>query len=178
MNRFATALDGSEAKKALLKRAMMAAMSLSIGLSAPTVHADDNKNKLATGPLYAERLPVISDAWARATVPGQAVGAAYLKINSPAAIALTAIESSISQSAQVHSMAHHDGVMQMRRLSKLDIPAGQTVELTPGGNHIMLIGLKKPLKAGESIQLKLTFDDTARRPVVVPVSVPIRPLGK
>jgi copper(I)-binding protein len=166
-------------KESFLKMAMgMTAVTLLLGMSTFTVHAADKPGARANTPIHAVRSPAISGAWARATVPGQAVGAAYMKINSLTDAVLTDIESDVSQSTEVHSMTHQDGVMKMRKLNKLDIPAGKTIELTPGGNHLMLIGLKKPLKAGDSLQLKMTFVDSAGAQITVPLSVPIRSLGQ
>lgn len=166
-------------KEPLTKMALtMVTAVVLAGFSTVTAYATEKKEKQAATSSGAMRSPSISDAWARATVPGQPVGAAYMKINSATGAVLTAIESDVSPSVQVHSMTHQNGVMQMRKLNKLDIPAGQTVELAPAGNHLMLTGLKKPLKAGESLQLKMTFIDHAGRTVVVPASVPIRPLGQ
>lgn len=166
-------------KEAFLKKAsMVAIVSLLLGFSGLTVHAADKKDEQASTSIHAERSPEIADAWARATVPGQAVGAAYMKIISPAATTLINIESDASKATEVHSMTHQNGVMKMRRLNKLDVPAGQTVDLAPGGNHLMLLGLKKPLKAGESLKLKMTFVDDAGTKTIVPVHVPIRPFGQ
>lgn len=75
-------------------------------------------------------------------------------------------------------MHHHDGVMKMREHGQLEISAGQTVELAPGGLHLMLMGLKKPLAAGETLTVKLTFEDAKKVKSTSVVSVPVRPIGK
>lgn len=154
------------------------AMLLLWGLSIFTAQAADKNDTQASTSAHATRSPAISGAWARATVPGQSVGAAYMKIASPVDTNLTGIESDVSQSAEVHSMRRQNGVMQMRAQKQLDVPAGQSIDLAPGGTHLMLLGLKKPLKAGESLQLKMTFVDGAGTKTVVPVRVPIRPFGQ
>lgn len=120
----------------------------------------------------------INDAWARATVPGQPVGAVYMKVSSSNAVRLVDIQTEVAKDVQVHTMHHHDGVMKMREHGELAIQAGQTVELAPGGLHLMLLGLKKPLSAGENLTVKLTFEDTKKARNTSVVSVPIRPLGK
>lgn len=120
----------------------------------------------------------IQDAWARATVPGQPVGAAYMKISSPTATRLVKIETEAAKQVQVHNMHVHDGVMKMREHGQLDIPAGQTVELAPGGMHVMLIGLKNPLMAGETFTMKMTFQDAKNATSTSVVAVPVRPIGK
>lgn len=120
----------------------------------------------------------LRDAWARATVPGQPVGAAYMKVSSSNAVRLVAIQTDVAKDVQIHAMHQHDGVMKMREHGELDIPAGQTVDLAPGGLHLMLLGLKKPLLAGENLTLKLTFEDANKVRNTSVVSVPVRPLGK
>ncbi|MEC4722248.1 copper chaperone PCu(A)C [Noviherbaspirillum sp. CPCC 100848] len=120
----------------------------------------------------------VTDAWARATVPGQPVGAVYMKVSSSNAVRLVDIQTEVAKDVQVHTMHHHDGVMKMREHGELAIQAGQTVELAPGGLHLMLLGLKKPLSAGENLTVKLTFEDAKKVRNTSVVSVPVRPLGK
>ena len=109
---------------------------------------------LASVALAAEPV-VASNAWARASMPGQQVGAAYLELRSAAGATLTAAESPAAASVEIHTMFMNNGVMQMRRLEKLALPAGETVKLAPGGMHLMLFGLKKPLQQGEQVALTL-----------------------
>lgn len=176
---FAGTRHDSPVKECILKTAMaMTTVTLLWGMSTFTAQAADKNDTQASTSAHAARSPAISDAWARATVPGQSVGAAYMKINSPAATTLIRIESDVSQFTEVHNMTHQNGVMQMRMQKQLDVPAGQSIDLAPGGTHLMLLGLKKPLKAGESLQLKMTFVDGAGNKTVVPVRVPIRSFGQ
>lgn len=120
----------------------------------------------------------INDAWARATVPGQPVGAVYMKISSATATRLVNAETDTAKQVEVHNMYMQDGVMKMRKHGQLDVPAGQTVELVPGGMHLMLLGLKKPLVAGETVAVKLTFQDAKDAKSTSVVTVPVRALGK
>lgn len=120
----------------------------------------------------------VNEPWARATVPGQPIGAVYMKVSSSDAVRLVAIQTDAAKDVQVHTMHHHDGVMKMREHGELAIPAGQTVELAPGGLHLMLLGLKKPLSAGENLTVKLTFEDARKVRNTSIVSVPVRALGK
>jgi copper(I)-binding protein len=104
---------------------------------------------------------------ARAT-PGQAqIGAAYLTIISPTTDRLTAASSPVAKKAELHAMSMEGGVMRMRPLTAIDIPAGQTVTLSPGGTHIMLLGLTQPLREGQSFPLTLSFDHAGPRQVTV-----------
>lgn len=75
-------------------------------------------------------------------------------------------------------MEHQNGVMRMRALGPLQVAAGTTVELAPGGTHLMLLGLNKPLKAGETLQLKMTFARAGQTTTVLVVDLPIRPVGQ
>lgn len=117
--------------------------------------------------------PKIENAWARAT-PGKAEnGAAYLTIVSPVADRLTAVSTPEAKTAELHEMTTQGGIMKMRPLENgIDLPAGQPVTLKPGGIHIMLMGLKQPLKKGESFPLTLTFEKGGTEQVNVAVEAP------
>ena len=113
---------------------------------------------LASAALAQTGHPEVSNAWARAT-PGKAEnGAAYLTILSPTAERLVSVSSSVAKKAELHTMSMAGMLMQMRPLASLDIPAGRPVTLKPGGEHIMLLGLNRPLQEGESFALTLNFE--------------------
>ena len=111
----------------------------------------------------------VSDAWARATPGKSATGAAYVTIQSPTADKLVAVSSPVAKKAELHTMLMSGMVMKMRPVAGIDIPAGQAVTLQPGGLHIMLVGLAKPLQTGQSFPLTLTFDKAGSRTVNVAV---------
>lgn len=115
----------------------------------------------------------ISDAWVRANAPGQKVGAAYMALKSTQDSALVAAESPSAGSVEIHSMSMKNGVMKMRMLENLPLPAGKVEKLAPGGFHLMLLDLKKPLKAGEEVKFKLSFKDKdnnlTQQEVVLPI---------
>ena len=114
----------------------------------------------------------IKDAWARAT-PGKAEnGAAYLTIETPAPDKLVAVSSPAAKKTTLHTMTMDGGVMKMRPLDGLDVPANQPVTLKPGGIHIMLQGLNEPLQSGKSFPLTLTFEKAGERKVEVAVEKP------
>ncbi|NCC28249.1 MAG: copper chaperone PCu(A)C, partial [Gammaproteobacteria bacterium] len=75
----------------------------------------------------------------------------------------------VSEVVELHTHVEEDGMMRMRRIEKIEIPAGETVTLKPGGLHVMLIGLKQPLEPGDTVDLALTFEDGSRIPVQAPV---------
>ena len=111
----------------------------------------------------ADRGVSVAEGWARATVPGQKVAGVYLDIRSDQAAVLTAVRSPLAGSAEIHSMSNDNGVMRMRRLLRLDLPAGETVRLAPGGDHIMLLDIKRPLQAGERVPLTLTVERSGKK---------------
>ncbi|NIA70197.1 copper chaperone PCu(A)C [Pelagibius litoralis] len=113
----------------------------------------------------------IETPWARAT-PGQAKnGAAYLMIHNAGAAGdrLIAAASDAAQRVELHSHTNVDGVMQMRQVEGVDVPAGGMATLKPGGYHVMLMGLKAPLREGDRFPVTLTFEKAGD--VAVEVSV-------
>jgi uncharacterized protein YcnI len=104
---------------------------------------------------------VIEAPWARATPVGAKVGGAYLKITNTGSTPdrLVGGEFPVAESVEVHEMATADGIMKMRELPNgLEVPPGQTVELKPGSFHLMLTGLREPLKQGGTLKGKLVFE--------------------
>ena len=112
----------------------------------------------------------IYDAWARTTVPGQSVSGAYMHIKSGAPLKLVKAESPIAAIVEIHNMSMKDGVMSMSAVNAVDIPAGQVIDLKPGGYHIMLMQLKAPIKANDAVPLTLTFEDAKKKRHSVTVS--------
>jgi copper(I)-binding protein len=115
---------------------------------------------LALGPgvVFAADTVSASNAWVRATAPGQKTAAAYLELTSKSDAALVAVESPSAARAELHSMGVDGGVMKMRPVRRIELPARKTVKLAPGGLHVMLIGVKQPLKAGDKVPLMLSVE--------------------
>src|SRR5665213_2645943 len=111
----------------------------------------------------------VTNAWARATPAGAAAGAAYLTIESPASDRLLAVSAPVAKEASLHTMTMEGGVMKMRPLDGIDLPAGQAVMLRPGGMHIMLTGLAGPLKEGQSFPLTLNFAKSGTQKITVTI---------
>lgn len=106
----------------------------------------------------AADLVAIDNAWVRNTLPGQNVGAAYMTLTSQQNdLELIEVESDITKSVEIHSMTMQNGVMKMRMLKTLPLAAGKPYKLAPGGYHLMLFDLKKPLAAGDKVNFVLTF---------------------
>ncbi|MFN3416959.1 MAG: copper chaperone PCu(A)C [Caldimonas sp.] len=105
---------------------------------------------------------VIDHPWARATVPGQKAGGAFLTIENRGGQADRLLSAAAPTErvgrTEMHSMRMEGNVMRMREIDAIDIPAGQTVTLKPGGLHLMFMGLTAPLKAGEKLPVVLTFE--------------------
>jgi periplasmic copper chaperone A len=102
----------------------------------------------------------VANAWARATPGGAKNGAVYMSITAEpgAGDRLVAAKSEAARSVELHISDHEGGVVRMRRLDALEVPAGQTVRLSPGGHHLMLLDLKQPLKTGDRVKLTLVFE--------------------
>lgn len=116
----------------------------------------------------------VEGAWLRATPAGAEVGAGYavLRNVSDQPVRVVSIRSSVAESVEVHSMTMEGGVMRMRMLDSLTIPAKGTVTLEPGGFHLMLMGLHAPLKAGQTVKLKFKLANGRTLSVTAPVRDP------
>ena len=113
----------------------------------------------------------IENAYTRATVPGQMAAGGFMKIeNKGAADQLLSASSSVASEVQLHEMSMDGQVMKMRQVKDISVPAGGTVELKPGGLHLMLMGIKKPLATGETIPVKLKFAKAGEVEVKMPVN--------
>ena len=130
---------------------------------------------LAAGAASAQSVRV-DDAWARASVPGQKATGAFMTLTAPAATQLVGVSSPAAGVAEVHEMAMQGDVMKMRAIESLALPAGQPVQLKPGGHHIMLLDLKAPLVQGATVPLTLLFKDAAGKPGKIELQVPVRAL--
>jgi len=116
----------------------------------------------------------VESAWVRGTVGAQKTTGAYLQITSPQGGSLVGAESASAAIVEVHEMRMEQNVMRMRAIPRLELPAGKTVELKPGGYHIMLIDLKQPLKKGDSVPLKLKIEGKDKATTVVEVKAEVR----
>ena len=111
--------------------------------------------------------------WARASAGMAGAGAAFMDIkNGGAADRLVAASAGVSKSVELHTHIKEGEVMKMRQVEAIDVPAGGMVHLKPGGLHVMFIGLKAPLKEGETFPLTLTFEQAGDMTVDVDVKAP------
>lgn len=115
---------------------------------------------LLAGPAWAQGIKA-ENVWVRATAPGQKVAGAFMDLTSEAPVSLVGGQSPVAEEVELHTMSMKDGVMRMRRVAEIKLPEGQTVKLEPGGLHVMLIGLKAPLKEGGVVPITLHTRDAA-----------------
>jgi copper(I)-binding protein len=118
----------------------------------------------------------VTEPWARATVAQQTASGAFMQLRSPVAARLVAVSTPVAASAELHKMEMTGQMMKMRQVDGIDLPAGQVVNLGSGGYHIMLMGLKRQLKEGESIPLSLIIERKGGKRETVTVNAPVKPL--
>jgi copper(I)-binding protein len=136
----------------------IAATSLGLGFS---VHAQEAK----VGSIKIE------NAYTRSTVPGQQVAGGFMKIENKGGVdQLISASSPAAGEVQLHEMAMEGNVMKMRQVKDIAVPAGATVELKPGGLHLMFMNIKAPLAAGETVPVKLKFAKAGEVEVKMPVN--------
>lgn len=117
-----------------------------------------------------------SDAWIRATAPGQTTAAVYVRLQSSEAVSVVGVSSPVAKSAAVHETTNEGGVSKMRDVKSLDVPKGGTLEMKPNGHHVMLMDLTHPLKPGEQVPLTLTVRDAHGKTSTLDVSASVLPL--
>ncbi|MEQ1772841.1 MAG: copper chaperone PCu(A)C [Burkholderiales bacterium] len=126
-------------------------------------------------PLVASAQSVdVKDAWVRGTVPAQKATGAFMEITGKSTARLLSAESPVASSVEIHNMTMDKGVMKMFQVDGIDVPAGKTVKLAPGGYHVMFMGLKQQMKAGERVPLKLTFELADKKRESLELSVEVR----
>ena len=119
----------------------------------------------------------VADPWVRGTVTGQKATGAFMQLKSSADTALVAAASPVAKIVEIHEMKVEGGMMKMNAVDRLALPAGKPVDLKPGGYHVMLMDLVKPLKDGDTVPLQLTFEDKAGKKQTVEVKAVVRPLA-
>lgn len=136
--------------------------TLTAGLLAATV--------LSSAAAAADSVTV-SEPWARASAGMARAGGAFMTLTNEGSEpdALVSAAADVSEVVELHTHIRDGDVMKMREVEKIELAPGETVKLQPGGLHVMLIGLKAPLKEGESFPLTLTFEKAGETTVTVPV---------
>ena len=116
-------------------------------------------------------------AWVRGTVLGQTTAGAYMELTSARRASLLGAESPAAGSAEIHEMWMEGNVMRMRAVARLDLPPGKTVELKPGGDHMMLVELKRPLKKGDLVPIRLKVELSDKTIKTIRVVAEVRELA-
>lgn len=132
---------------------------------------------IAAGMLFATPLlaeVIVGDPYVRAVPPGQPNSAAFMMLSNDGAAdrALTGASSTAAEVVELHTHTMVDGMMRMRRIERIQLPAGKARVLEPGGLHLMLIGLTRDLAPGDKVALTLRFDDGSE----VQLEAPVRPI--
>lgn len=115
--------------------------------------------------------PRVEGAWLRPIVAGQSGGGGYLTITSATGDRLLGGSTPVAERLELHSMAMDDGVMRMREVPAIDLPAGEAVKLAPGGLHLMLINPRQAVNAGDTVPLTLRLEKAGEVTVKAQVSV-------
>ena len=120
----------------------------------------------------------ITQPWVRATVAQQKSTGAFVTLTAAANSQLVEVRSSVAEMVEIHEMAMDGDTMKMRAVTAVALPAGRQVQLKPGSFHVMLMGLKRPLLAGQTVPLTLVFESPAGRGrQSIEVMAEVRPLG-
>ncbi|WP_119393516.1 copper chaperone PCu(A)C [Salinibius halmophilus] len=134
-----------------MKKLITAALALSVSLSA-MAEVD------------------VMDAYVRAMAPSQKMTAAFMHLTAETDRRVVAAYSNIANSVELHTGYVEDGVMRMRQLENgIELPAGETVKLEPGGLHVMFIGVQTPVAEGEEVTFTLEFDNGEQQTITAPV---------
>lgn len=127
--------------------------------------------------LPAAAQTTVTAPWVRGTVAQQKATGAFMQISSAAGGKLLSVSSPAAGIAEIHEMSMDGNTMKMRALPALDLPAGKTVELKPGGFHVMLLDLKSPLKAGDMVELTLQVEGLDGKRETLVLKAPVKALG-
>lgn len=160
------------------KQILAGCVATALGFSmAGAVFAHEHGKKGEHGAMSGEHKMAMPDgvaaekAWARASAGKAANGGAFMTIlnGGKEGDRLIAASADVSRKVELHTHINENGVMRMRQVDGIDVPAGKGVMLQPGSYHVMFMGLKNPLKEGEKFPLTLTFEKAGKQTVEVTV---------
>ncbi len=120
----------------------------------------------------------VKDAWVRGTVAAQTTTGAFMTITSSEEAKLVGARSAIAKTTEIHQSMLMDGVNHMHAADAVPLPAGKSIELKPGGYHVMLMGLARPVAAGQKVPIELIVEDKHGKRSKVEVQAEVRPLGQ
>ena len=144
----------------MLKRSAMVLLGLVLFGASGLVSAESVADQIQVNKPYVRAVP-----------PGQPNSASFMSLHNGDSRdhALVGAESPVAKVVELHTHTMKDGMMRMRPVDRVDLPAGKKVSLQPGGLHVMLIGLKQKLQPGEEIPITLVFEDGSKAMVSAPV---------
>ena len=120
----------------------------------------------------------VKEPWVRGTVPQQKATGVFMQITSVQDARLVEAKSPVAGVVEIHEMAIEKDVMKMRALPNgLDLPAGKSVELKPGGYHVMLMDLKQQMKEGDSVPMTLVIEGKDKKRTTIEVKAPVKALA-
>lgn len=121
----------------------------------------------------------VKGAWARPALPGQSTTGAFMSLMAPNGARVLGASSPVAGVVEIHEMKMDGNVMKMRPVTVLELPAGRPVEMKPGGYHVMLMELKRPLAVGDKVRIDLRVETPDKRLLTLPVDVDVaaRPPG-
>ena len=139
--------------------------------------------RLAISGLLLAALPVfaqvtVKEPWVRATVAQQKATGAFMQITSAQDMRLVEAKTPVAGVVEVHEMVMDKDVMKMRAVPGLDLPAGKSIELKPGGYHVMLMDLKQQMKVGDSVPMTLVVEGKDKKRSNVEVTATVKPLAE
>lgn len=118
----------------------------------------------------------VKEAWVRGTVPAQKATGAFMEITGKNSVRLVGAASPVAGTVEIHNMTVTNGVMRMFPVEGIDVPAGKTVKLAPGGYHVMFMGLKQQMKPGDKVPLDLLLETADKKRETVSLQVEVREL--
>jgi len=130
---------------------------------------------LCTNAAFAQT--TVKDAWVRGTVAQQKATGAFMQITSAQGGKLLSVRSPAAGIVEIHEMSMSGDVMKMHAVPALELPAGKAVDLAPGSYHVMMMGLKQQLKAGDSVVLTLVIEGKDGKRETLEVKAPVKALG-
>ncbi len=130
-----------------------------------------------TATAWAQTTVKVEDAWVRGTVATQKATGAFMRLTPSTNARLVEANSPVAGVVEIHEMVLEKDFMKMRQIPGLDLAAGRTMELKPGGYHVMLMDLKQALKGGEQVPITLVFEDDAKKRFTLDIKAPVTALG-
>ena len=131
---------------------------------------------LAAAASLAHAEVTVKDAWVRGTVPAQTTTGAFMTITSTADAKLLSASTPIAKAAEIHESMMHGNTAHMGEVESVPLPAAKAVDLKPGGHHVMLMGIAKALKPGDTVPITLTIEEKGKRSKLE-VKASVRPIG-